>query len=607
MAGDAVEIGSLVASAIEAVATAGRDDLRDRLQMALDRALRPATVICVVGEFKQGKSSLVNALLGRTVCPVDDDLATSAVTLVHHRPEPAVVVRRRLETGELSAERIPTDDLADVVTERGNPNNERQIDRVEIGFPHPLLATGLAVVDTPGMGGLGAGHAAATVAYLPFADGLLFVTDASAELSRSEVDFLKQAVAACPTVVFCLSKTDVYGEWRRLLEIDRGHLQTAGLDLPMLSLSASLRTAALKRKNDELDKASGYPDLLRAINGDVVAPAKERAAARALDEVAGALQQILGADEQELQQLVDPERAAVTLASLAAAQDRLGHLRGPGARWQQLLNDGIADLTGEVTHQFRASMRTINRDADEALEVADSSAEWETLIRKTQSDVAIAVAAVFAQVEAGATRLGGLVVEVLQSEEFDLTFGATSVASIGSKDLWASSMPKSRAKSGASNAAGQGMAMLQGMSTGAMILGAMTRVLPAAAAGLLALNPVVVGVGLLVGGQRALDHRKRKVATQRQQARVALRQFSDDIQFEIGTELTNTLRSVQRQLRDEFTSRVAELQRSCSEAVERMQAVASSEATERAARQAVLEARIDATARLLERCHAIAQ
>ena len=51
--------------------------------------------MCVVGEFKQGKSSLVNALLGSTVCPVDDDFATSAITLVRYAEQVSVVVRHK--------------------------------------------------------------------------------------------------------------------------------------------------------------------------------------------------------------------------------------------------------------------------------------------------------------------------------------------------------------------------------------------------------------------------------------------------------------------------------------------------------------------------------
>jgi hypothetical protein len=164
-----------------------RPDLAGRLRVAIARTARPATIICVVGEFKQGKSSLVNALLGQHVCPVDDDLATSAITLVRQGDEPAVEVRRRVDN-ELVVEQVPPDEIADSVTEFGNPENAKNVERVDVSAPSPLLADGLCIVDTPGMGSMGAGHAAATLAFLPFADGLVFASDASAELSEPEVE-----------------------------------------------------------------------------------------------------------------------------------------------------------------------------------------------------------------------------------------------------------------------------------------------------------------------------------------------------------------------------------------------------------------------------------
>jgi GTPase SAR1 family protein len=589
------ELASLVATAARASADCGREDLQARIKLALDRALRPATVVCVVGEFKQGKSSLVNALLGRTVCPVDDDLATSAVTFVHQQDEPTVVVRRRSESGELLAERIEPDQLAEMATERGNPDNERRIDRVEVGFPHPLLAGGLTMVDTPGMGGLGAGHAAATLAYLPFADGLLFVSDSSAELSKPELDFLLQALDACPTVLFCLTKTDLYPEWRRIADLDRTHLANAGLSLRLLPLSATVRATALKRKDAQLNADSGYDVLFDTLASDVVVPAKEVAARRALEESRGAVAQLLQTDDDELQQLVDPERAEATLAALQVAQARLDHLRGPGTKWQQVLNDAVSDLTGEVSHRFRSEMRTIGRTGEDGLEGAANPAEWEALVRQAQTDVARAVADVFAQIDAGATRIVSQVADVLHADKLEVPRAATA-SGVDVRDLWQVATLKPADTGGTFS---QGMSLLQGMSSGAMVLGAMTRVLPAAAAGLLALNPVVVGVGLLVGGQRLLDQRKRKVATQRQQARAALRQFYDDVQFEIGTEIANALRSVQRELRDEFMARVTELHRTCAETVGRMQAAASQEQEERAQRVPALERRRNALADLL--------
>src|SRR5687768_7084349 len=107
----------------------GREDLAGRLRLAVARMTRPATVVCVVGEFKQGKSSLVNSLLGQDVCPVDDDLATAVITVVRHGPERVVEVRRR-ESGSTTVQPIPASELRTWVTEEGNPGNERGLDRV---------------------------------------------------------------------------------------------------------------------------------------------------------------------------------------------------------------------------------------------------------------------------------------------------------------------------------------------------------------------------------------------------------------------------------------------------------------------------------------------
>ena len=102
------------------------------------------------------------------------------------------------------------------------PGNEKRVERVEITAPSAILRQGLALVDTPGMGGLGAGHAAATLSFLPFADGLILASDASAELSAPEVEFLQRAVELCPTVLFAQTKTDLYPAWERIVDINQG-------------------------------------------------------------------------------------------------------------------------------------------------------------------------------------------------------------------------------------------------------------------------------------------------------------------------------------------------------------------------------------------------
>src|SRR5205807_8921351 len=128
---------------------------------------------------------------------------------------------------------------------------------------------GLVLVDTPGMGGLGAGHAAATLAFLPFADGLILVSDASAELSAPEVEFLGRAAELCPTVLFVQTMIDLYPAWPRILDLNRGHLERAGVRVPSAVASSALRHEALARKDLELNERSQFPALIKALDEGV--------------------------------------------------------------------------------------------------------------------------------------------------------------------------------------------------------------------------------------------------------------------------------------------------------------------------------------------------
>ena len=73
---------------------------------------------------------------------------------------------------------------------------------------------------------------------------MIFVTDASQELTGPEVAFLRQALERCPAAVCVVTKTDLYPAWRRIVELDRRHLANAGIDLPVIPVSSFLRLRA---------------------------------------------------------------------------------------------------------------------------------------------------------------------------------------------------------------------------------------------------------------------------------------------------------------------------------------------------------------------------
>jgi GTPase Era involved in 16S rRNA processing len=586
---------ALVETVASIATEAGRDDLADRLAIAVARIRRPATIVCVVGEFKQGKSSLVNALLGRDVCPVDDDIATSAITLVRHGAELTVEVRRRVDDNVI-VERVPPSSVAEWVSERGNPDNIRGVERVDIAMPHPLLAHGLVIVDTPGMGGLGAGHAAATLAFLPFADGLVFVTDASAELSQPEAEFLDRAGELCPNVVFALTKIDLYPAWRQIATIDAGRRSARDHDFsddPIMPVS-SVRSDDFAGPDefDEAADASGIPALLQTLDQRVIQPATTLAAERATREAVGVLDQLNEQLRTELDVLNDPSRLGEVSSRLSAATSHLEQLRGPGSRWSLLVADRISDLSNNSSFQFRKAMRTVSRDMEEAIELLKTPEDWDQLARRLQTDVADSVTDVFVNIEREAEATRAAAVELIGEDVADLTpmagrRGRTELAS-----LWADK-ELDPASSRAGRPLSSALVGLRGAQSGIIMFGMMGRFLPAGAAALMLSNPVTVGIGAVFAGMQLADAHKRKIALRRQQARSNVRQFLDEVQFAITNEIGEVMRDVQRSIRDEFTERIAELIRTYTDAAQQSQHAVQCESEGARGRSLVVQSALD--------------
>jgi hypothetical protein len=516
--------------------------------------------VIVIGEFKQGKSSLVNGLVGTSVCPVDDDMATSVLTVVHHHDPLQVLVHRRVE-GALQSTRIEPDQLASVVTEHGNPDNELAVERVDVGVPSSFLGQGITLVDSPGAGGLGAGHAAATLAFLPLADAVLFVSDATSELSAPELEFLGQAVARCPIVLVCQTKTDLTGSWRRIVEINRGHLATRGLDLPIVAVSSVLRAAALHDRDAAMNDDSGFPALLGLFQSEILGTARRTAGDRVRVEATDALDQLGAVVDAELEAMRDGVAAARSAEEASLAKARLEALRSDSSRWSQVMSDRLSELSNEVNFEFRESQRLIARYSDEQLEAR--TGDWVSVVREVQTRLAGSVAEIYDHIGRGAADAAQAVSDLL-TEDLQLSVPlAVTPASLDELIEAAPSDPVAKPDMLHSGAASFGRALLalRGMQSGIMLLGLMGTLLPTVALA----TPIVLGVGTAFGAKSVVDNRKRKVAEARQQARLAIRRLLDDVAFRIGNEISVSLRRVQVQLRDEISSRLTELQRTVAE------------------------------------------
>jgi hypothetical protein len=235
-----------------------RDDVAEGLEHARALGADPVTTVVVAGETKRGKSRLVNALVGTRVCPVDADVASNAFITIGFGSQPeARVVTADQPDGFV----VGIDEVARWASEQGNPRNVSAVERVDAVVPSPLLADGLRVIDTPGVGRLDAAHRHVSLATLRWADALLFVLDPEAPMSRPEYDFLAEASERIGSVLFIVTKADLYLDWETIAAEDRrliGARAPRFRHAPLLVVSSLDKEEADREDDGELLEQSGF-------------------------------------------------------------------------------------------------------------------------------------------------------------------------------------------------------------------------------------------------------------------------------------------------------------------------------------------------------------
>jgi len=552
-----------LATARRLAAAHDRPDLAGRLDRATAQLRAVDVTVAVVGEFKQGKSTLVNALLRTDVCPVDPDVVTAVPTVLRFGKEPSVTLQVLADDGSVETVAVPFDQLRRHVTE-GAPaaDGARAPRSVEVRLDRRLLGAGLSLIDTPGVGGLDSAHGNLTLGALAGAGAALFVTDASQELTAPEVDFLRRILRRCPVACCVVTKIDLYGEWRRIVELNAGHLAAAGLDVPIVAVSSFLRLRAQARDSTELNAESGYPRLVELLRRDVLDAARAGAGSAARAELAFVVAQLRERVAAE-QAAASSPAAAETLVQRYAEKQRRSRSLGS---WQTVLGDGIQDLTADVDHDLRERLRAMLRSGEELLNESDPRDTWQEF-------------QAWAAREASAAAVDNLMLLTTRTEQlardvadrFDLEYEGLEL------DLPSPEQGLDKVGELAVDFHRSGMKQFLGAFTAARItyggfymlgaLGALFNVAIAAPIGLIA--------GLTLGRRLVKQERERQIQQRRQQARAELRRYVDDVSFHVGRDSREAVRRTQRLLRDEFGARAA--------AVERSTAVAASAVRETAA------------------------
>ncbi|MET0452725.1 MAG: dynamin family protein [Mycobacterium sp.] len=261
-----------IAEASRVLRTHGMPEVADRAKLVMAAPSRKPTLV-VIGEVKRGKSSLVNALLGkRDASPVGVDIATSAFI----RFVPGSDAHGEGETTLLFAggrqRRIDCRDLPNWVTAEGTQVLDDQVDELPIGAEVVMdsaFLPNVAIVDTPGVGGLNPAHIRLTTDAATRASALLMVCDSTTPITNVEIEFLQSVSAEVESVVIAVTKTDKnLRHWRAIVDENRRLLQEHAprfSHVPIVGVSSARATAAFEteagERRDTALRHSGVPDL----------------------------------------------------------------------------------------------------------------------------------------------------------------------------------------------------------------------------------------------------------------------------------------------------------------------------------------------------------
>lgn len=194
----------------------GSEGVKDEAASLSQRVTEGRFYLACLGQFKRGKSTLLNALVGDRILPTGVLPLTTVPTVVRFGRDRRA--RARFQGGTWTD--IPPEHLPEYVTEELNPENNKGVIAVEVFCPSALLSQGMCLVDTPGLGSVFAGNTAATQAFIPHIDAALVVVGADPPIAGEELALVREIGRQVTNLIVVLNKADrTSDEERRIARV----------------------------------------------------------------------------------------------------------------------------------------------------------------------------------------------------------------------------------------------------------------------------------------------------------------------------------------------------------------------------------------------------
>lgn len=366
-----------------------RDDLVEQLDgIRTQLQVQPVPVL-VIGGPGQGKSSLVNALVGASVCPAAAD--TVAPVAVDHAPVygGSIVIDDPTGATVPAPQPVGFGEAATLVGAAMNPGNTWHLRLVELGVPSPTLARGLVLVDTPPVRDVWSPDTARLLRAVGGAAAVILVTGAGRELTTGELDLARVAASLCHRVIIAVNGTRSFPGWAAVVERNELLLEQRGISARTFAVD----TAAY------WGEAGGVPPgpdpglraLAAHLEQAVVLDVEHQRISKALVEAFWAADRLRMRLFAERSLIGDGRGIEDAGARLRAAARGAQDLCGPAATWRRKLDEGLRDLQRDTAEDLATELARLHAEAEAQVATIGATASWDDVHRHLHRRLADAI------------------------------------------------------------------------------------------------------------------------------------------------------------------------------------------------------------------------
>ncbi|MEM7579341.1 MAG: dynamin family protein [Cyanobacteria bacterium P01_A01_bin.80] len=563
----------------KAIATAKKYDkkiIQQNLEEAEEYLLREKLVVVVAGECKQGKSSLINALLNEIdLFPVNVDITTNLVsTISYGEPEKIQVY---FEQNQGQSKTIERTEIPQYVTEQENKNNNKQARILAIEAPNSQLKEGLIIADTPGVGGLNKNHTDISYALIPNADAVLFISDVIVPLSTDEIKFIEMIKRHCEHIIFIATKIDKNADYQSVIDNNLEKLSQVLGDsrdkIQIIPVSSYLKQVYLEHQDTEDLEDSNFPSLEKELwqflnqkRGYILIMRSLTKLGQSLSEIKRPIQA-----EWEAYQKNTQEELNKMEQEFSSARENLQNLQSNNASWRTKLSDGLGDIRSKIQTQLQEGFLKIRRCSEEYLDNNQLLKEPEQIANLLEvemdalmNDLGKELSFLSAELNNHLESVTGLNMNPFNSDSLawqkpKFTPRESSVNKSGWWDKSLNTMAGGAFKAGIAGTIGA----ILGGAVGSLFGG--VGAVPGTAIGDVLGTSMGAIAGFTSGAKQSLAQMKER---EKSQVLKLLRDYLEESQLTCRTSLNDGIKNLERFMRDELIGKLQLEQENCTQVLE---------------------------------------